>query len=284
MQPRKLRWLGGRRFAVMICGALISFTSGRSADSADHSPGWDLLSQYRFKEALLAFEQPGATDQDAPRDQALGQALSKLVSPSYSEAHLPGIVATLEQIWESNPHDQLGLWAGYYLGRIHQNQGKTNADFDTALAWFQRVATTGENDTIAQIARLKAIGLILYAPIEAAPSAEERFIQAQQWVTQITEPHLRINALLVLGNGMLYRDAAPGRVLPAFQSAWQIGVTDPTARAQVLVQMGNLATKLGNPPMAADYYRQFLEEFPTEKRHQLVRDQLAQVSNLPAHE
>ncbi len=284
MQLRQSGWLGGRRFAVVICGALISFTSGRSANLADNSPSWELLSQYRFKEALLAFEQSGATDDDTKRSQALGQALSQLVSPSYNEAHLPGIVSELEQIWQSNPHDKLGLWAGYYLGRIHQNQGKNKADYDEALTWYQRVATAGENDSIAQIARLKAVGLVLYAPLDTAPSPEERFFRAQQWVAQITEPHLRINALLVLANGMLYRDASPDRVLPSFESAWRIGITDPTARAQVLVQMGNLANKVGNPHLAADYYRQFMEEFPSEKRHQLVRDQLNQISRLPPNE
>ena len=48
--------------------------------------------------------------------------------------------------------------------------------------------------------------------------------------------------------------------------------------------MGNLAAKIKAPQVAADYYRQFLEEFPTEKRHQLVRDQLNQISRLPHDE
>lgn len=87
-----------------------------------------------------------------------------------------------------------------------------------------------------------------------------------------------MNALLVLANGMLYRDAAPDRVLPSLQSAWRLGVTDPTARAQLLVQMGNLATKVGKPNLAAECYQQFLEEFPTEKRNQMVREQLALLS------
>ncbi len=178
MQPRQSSWLGVIRFAVVICGALIAFTSVRLAHGAESPVGWELLSQYRFKEALLAFEQTAATDDDSRRSNNLGRALSQLVSPSYNEAQLPGIVSELEHIWQSNQQDKLGLWAGYYLGRIHQNQGKTNADFDAALTWFQRVAAAGENDSIAQIAHLKAVGLVLFAPLEGAPSSEERFDRA----------------------------------------------------------------------------------------------------------
>jgi tetratricopeptide (TPR) repeat protein len=278
MHPRQPNWLGCIRFVVGFFGALIAFTPGKSADVAEESTGWELLSQYRFNEALLAFEQNSVTGDDSNRSIGLGEALSRLVSPSYNEADLPIIVSELEQIWQSNSRDKAGLWAGYYLGRISQNHASANADYDAALTWYERVATAGGDDLLAQMARLKAVGLILFAPLDAALSTEERFQQSQELVAKISEPHLQMNALLVLANGMLYRDAAPDRVLPSLQSAWRLGVTDPTARAQLLVQMGNLATKVGKPNLAAECYQQFLEEFPTEKRNQMVREQLALLS------
>ncbi len=284
MHPRQPNWLGCVRFVVGFCGALIVFNPGNSADVAEESPGWELLAQYRFKEALLAFEQNSATGVDSKRSIALGEALSRLVSPSYNEADLPAIVSELEQIWQSNSRDKAGLWAGYYLGRIRQNHANAKADYDAALTWYERVATAGGDDLMAQTARLKAVGLLLFAPLDAVLTSEERFQQAQDLVANISEPYLQMNALLVLGNGMFYRDAAPDRVLPSLESAWRLGVTDPTARAQILIQIGNLATKVGKPHLAADCYQQFLDEFPREKRNQMVREQLALLPTLPADE
>jgi hypothetical protein len=99
MHPRRPHRFRCIRFAAGFCAALLIFNPDISAHTATATPGWELLAQYRFKEALVAFKQDSVRGDPSKRSISLGEALSRLVSPSYNDTDLSGIVSQLEQIW-----------------------------------------------------------------------------------------------------------------------------------------------------------------------------------------
>lgn len=271
----RLLILGGCSLAAPTLG-----TAHAESPSQPSGQGWQLTQHYQFAQAQHAFDRELENEAETnTRDLQLGAALATLNHPALKTGDRKRSLTELQQLWDSRGEtpDRAGLWAGYLLGRWSQNYDSPS-DFDQALDWFERTASAGGETYVAQLARLKATGLWLYAPLHTNPETSRRLSQALAVKSQITDRGLRISYLFLLIDGMLLRKVDHQQVLAHLEELWALDITDLQARAKTLCQLGTLSAMAGHRESAIDYYEQFLNEFPVDIRTQLVRDRLAELT------
>lgn len=278
---RNLVWfLTGSLLAASVYG-----DSEKAPSPSDPSEPWELVSRYQFREASRQFEQL-LSPYSQPNARALqfGAALSTLNHPALKASESRHQLDQLTQLWETRgePADDISLWAAYTLGRWYQNQPNPG-DYDNALLWYQQTARHGESHYVAQLAQLKATGLLLYAPLESSPSLETRLQGARLGEKTIHDPGIRISYLLLLSDGMLLHRQSKEEVIGYLEEALALGLNEPRYRAKTLAQLGSLFQSLNQIPQARRYYEQFLQEFPVNIRTTLIRDRLAEFTH-PASE
>jgi len=265
-----------------IVGRLLAFAgvlgAATTATAATPEPGdpWILVQQYQFAQAEAAFAHEKQKQLGpASREHRLGSAVATLNHPALKSSDRQRALQELDDLWSSRSHapDNPGLWAGYLLGRWSQTF-ESPPDYDCALEWYERTANAGGSAYVAQLARLKAAGMWIYAPLQRQPTPTLRLDRATAGDEHITDHGLRVSYLLVLVDGMLLRKADHRAVLARLQELWALNLSETKSRAKTLCQLGTLSALVGDRESAGDYYRQFLEEFPTDIRTQLVRDRL----------
>ncbi len=273
---RPLIWI----LAGVLSTSFVHAAPEEQTGSDPHQAPWTLVSRYQPREASRQFERLLAEDsQKNERELQFGAALSTLNHPSLRTSETQEQLDRLTRLWETRgePADAAGLWAAYTLGRWYQNHPNP-ANYDEALLWYQRTTRHGESHYVAQLAQLKATGLLLYAPLESNPSLEERLRGALLGDKTIHAPGIRISYLLLLSDGMLLHRQPKEMVISYLKEALDLGLNEPRYRAKTLAQLGSLSHALGQIPQARHYYEQFLQEFPVNIRSTLISDRLAELA------
>lgn len=244
--------------------------------------GWLHLSRYETTEAAQVFAVTESRTLQDERIRRLGEAVGRLHQPALGAAARRVALEALEALWfeRKGSVDEVGCWAGYFLGRWQQLY-EIPANYDEALSWYRQVYEAGDDNYVAQLARLKATGVELYAPLSNEPNREARIEWALLHLTYVTEPGIRVAYILVLADGLLLHGAPDELVLGYLEEAWSLGVPVPQYRAKTLGQLGTLAHSLGRIDVARNYYEKFLYEFPNDIRTRRIRDQLEELDLIP---
>jgi len=258
---------------------LVSPVAAVEASAKSSTQGWTLTQQYQFAQAQQVFADELITNPSiANRNTRLGAAMAMLNHPALKSKDREASLDELQQLWDSRGKtpDRVGFWAGYSLGRWSQNYDSP-PDFDLSNTWYERTASAGDDHYIAQLARLKSVGLWLYAPLKSNPNPATRVSEALAMDSKITDRGLRISYLILLIDGMLLHQSDHQDVLTRLQEIWALNIPASDTRAKTLCQLGTLSAMVGYQEQAIAYYRQFLVEFPADIRTQLVRDRLAEL-------
>jgi hypothetical protein len=167
----------------------------------------------------------------------------------------------------------------------------------SALDWPRRAGATDE--VLAELLRLSrrrrrfregilvGAGAVLFA-ILLWPTGRELLVSAaaptgtiavdtpaQQRLSDGTVVDLQEGA--AMGEAYIFYGDQRGPSLRHLQAAAAIGTPSSATRANVLVQIGELARLTDAQDVAAASYRAFIAEFPRDLRQQIVRDRLAEV-------
>jgi tetratricopeptide (TPR) repeat protein len=242
-------------------------------EKTDLRHAWELTAQMRLREANAAFRP--LTEGNRPAQ--LGAAVVKIELPPFSEEKLAEARQSLTSLAKANPNDETGIRARYLLGRIRQLHDAAGAGESPE---FIALVRDHSGHYLAQLARLKLILHRLYAT-EANPTVAERLADAEQSGALTTAPALQRDFHQMMGDAYLYFGDQRSQALRHFQQAEALGILDASARATVLVQIGELARLEGQPAVAAAAYKKFLEEFRRDIRGYEVRRRLATLEGAP---
>jgi hypothetical protein len=241
--------------------------------------GWRYAATTLVREAGQLFTEVARDSQASPAEQReamLGRAVLELQMQPFSAARVGSARRWLEALIAADAHDEVGLRARYFLGRIRQLQPAGDAPMEATPPEFLVLQREHPEHYLAQLAGLKMILHELYAPA-AGPAVEQRLQAAEDRGQALLETGLRRDFHLALGDAYLFFGDRREPALRHLAAAVQLGITDSNVRATVLVQVGELARLAGAAEQAAESYRSFLTEFRRDPRRQVVMDRLAEV-------
>jgi hypothetical protein len=200
----------------------------------------------------------------------LDAAVAVLQSPAVSEQDSRRVRAELEALVAESPAAEPGIAARYLLGRLRQiEEGIGEPPEFTALL--------GEHPQhpLAQLAAVKVIQRRLYADGPETPEA--RLQAAEQLGRGVVLPALLGDFHQAMGDAYIFYGDRHEPALRHLRAAEALGIPSAAARANVLVQIGELARLTGNGAVAEWSYRKFLADFPRDLRQQIVRDRLVEI-------
>lgn len=200
----------------------------------------------------------------------LERAIAVLDAPAASADDVRRVRAELSALADDAGQPGEASVALYLLGRLEQ---LTDGTIDPVA--FQRLRTEHGDHPLAQLAALKVLLHRLYA--DGAETSDARLAHGEALAPTFTLPALRCDYHLAMGEAYIFHGDRVAPALRHLRAAAALGIPSAAARANVLVQIGELARLTGDRAVAAASYRAFLGEFPRDLRQQIVRDHLAEV-------
>lgn len=219
---------------------------------------------------LLVGPAVAAPPASAPVPDGLERAIALLGSPAASGDDVRRAKAELGATVAAGGDGDAVVAALYLLGRLEQLSEGTAVPREFETLWREHAG-----HPLAQLATLKSLLRRLYA--EGAEAAEDRLAAGEEGGATITVPDLRRDYHLAMGEAYIFHGDRRGPALRHLRAARALGIPSAATRADVLVQIGELARLTGDRAGAAESYRAFLAEFPRDLRQQIVRDHLATV-------
>ncbi len=256
---------------LLVAGlSLRLFVPLRGGDPADPDrAAWELLAAYRPEAALAQFRSAAG---GVSRSGQFGEAMALLAQPLPVPDRVTRGRALLEGVAAGHDND-LALAARFYLARVATLQAEPS-DPRAAATGFERLIAEHPDSRWAQAAVPRLAILRLYTAAGPADPAA-RIAEAERLVPAARLPSTSAGLHLVIADAVTYYRLPDAGALPHLLEAEQTGVLDVVTRADVLVQIGELARLGGDRALAERFYRTFLREYPRDSRQFPVRRQLA---------
>ncbi|MBK8858267.1 MAG: hypothetical protein IPN11_11505 [Opitutaceae bacterium] len=217
----------------------------------------------------LGLTGPALRAADAATARArLDAAVAVLQSPAVGEEDSRRIRADLAALAAESPVTESGIAARYLLGRLRQIEEGIGEPPE-----FTSLLSEHPQHPLAQLAAVKVILRRLYAEGPETPGA--RLQAAEQLGRVVTLAALRCDFHQAMGDAYIFHGDRREPALRHLRAAEALGIPSAAARANVLVQIGELARLTGDGAVAGWSYRKFLADFPRDLRQQIVRDRLA---------
>lgn len=201
------------------------------------------------------------------------RAVALLGAPAVSAEDNRQAKAELTAIIAEDGSSADAFAARYLLGRLKQLE-----DNETDPPEFQVLRSQQPSHPLAQLAALKVLLRRLYS--EGPESSVDRLRHGEDLGSAITLPALRSDYHLAMGEAYIFHGDQREPALRHLRAAAALGIPSAATRANVLVQIGELARLTGANAVAAANYRAFIAEFPRDLRQQIVRDRLAKVEGV----
>lgn len=263
---------------LIVCGVVHLF----STQGAESNPDPFLqAASLHYRESLVAFRQRAEGPAGTPRDR-FGYALALL----NAQPRTSGSVEKARDLFSAIAADpasdrDLAIQARYFLGRIFQIH-QVEPDFAAAAQVYRALATEFPGHPVAQTAVVRLALVLIYDPFDKTEKGV-RFSELETYAPILEHRAARRDYHYVMGVGYLSMDLSKERALHHLVEADRAGIIQARTRASVLVRIGELARILERPELARQNYRRFLNEFPRDARHQLIRDRLASVEGADNH-
>jgi hypothetical protein len=228
---------------------------------------WQNLREWRFTEATRAFEQTA----DEPTHR-LGLAVALLNLQPRTADRIARAERELSALAEdASASADVVVPANYLLARIAEVHAFT-PDPARAAERYAALLAAHPQHPFAQTAAARLATLRLYK-LGADPL--RTLADLESLGRQLTDAGARRDFHLVLGRSYLFFGGDRGRALEHLQSAMAAGIVAATVRADVLVQIGEVARELDQPAISRQAWSEFVETFPRDPRVDLIRERLA---------
>ena len=252
---RTIRLLGAALFVAAIV---------RGADH-DLPAAWQALSIGAYEDAAAGFAR-------APyeRNAQLGAAITLInqapVTPSSLE-HARDRLVTL-----ATGNDEVAHAARYFLGRLQQLH-PISPDAAAAALEYETLIATNSDDTWSRLALIK-LAILRLTVLAPAGDAAIRFASAEQLLSRTNDTITQRDLHLIIAEARLNRRVYDAATLNHLRAALSVTPASDALRVDLLVQIGRLATKLGDHETARAHYAEFLKDFPKERRYYTVQSAL----------
>jgi len=226
---------------------------GRFDDAAAAMPANASDEEAKFTRAVLLFNRQPRTGADIAR------AIERL-----SELTEHGTTAELRA-------RSLYFWAGAETLRFR------DAPPVAALHLYERLWRDYPGETYGQRALAQQLLLTFYTA-EPRVRILARCAEIVRQAEAITDRVVRSQFHQVAARGYLQLGGEEALALEHLLKVGELGVSRREARGDLQVSIGQLATELGRPGLAREYYNEFLQEFPRDPRAYTIRARLAAIS------
>ena len=239
-------------------------------------PAWEEAATFLAADAHDAFVKAAAAPAGPGRREAeLGAAVSLLDLQPRTERKVEEARESFRKLAETDPGDEVGLEARYFLARIVQVHQPV-PDPARAEQMYRALFHDSPGSDVGQAALEKAAILCLYAT--AAPAERPaRFAELEQLGAGLSDPAAAGNFHFLLGQAAFQLGLPPEKAYEHLKRADEIGIVGEDARSLNLIRLGQLALRLGKKEAAAGYWTAFVQRFPRDPRNYLIRQKLAQL-------
>ena len=251
----------------LLGAALFVAVIMRGADQ-DLSAAWQALSIGSYDDAAAGFAR-------APNDRTaqLGAAITLInqapVTPSSLEHAHDRLVAL------AAGNDETAHAARYFLGRLQQLH-PIYPDAVAAARDYETLIATTADDTWSRLALIK-LAILRLTVLAPAGDTANRFATAEQLLSRTNDPLTQRDLHLIIAEARLNRRVYDAATLNHLRAALSVTPASDALRVDLLVQIGRLATKLGDRETARTHYAQFLKDYPKERRYYTVQSALEHI-------
>lgn len=238
--------------------------------AADLAPGWRSLENYQPEQALKIFDAT-AVELATARAARFGRGVTLLAKPPVDAAQLAEARRIFGELAASG-HDDAAQGARFFLARMAQHH-QPQADEAEAARQFEQLITEHGDSPWAQAALSRLALLRVYALNRATPPAT-RVTEAEALLALVRDPQAESDLRCVLAEAIFYYHLPAERALPHLLEIERLGKIDAVTRADVLVQIAEVAVRAGDKARAKIFYAKLLAEFPRDQRHYMVAQKL----------
>lgn len=234
---------------------------------------WNTLSTGFYDDAIRQFTASGNS-----RAAQLGTAIAQCNRPPVTASSLAEAQRQLEELAAAN--DEIGRAAQYFLARLWQWHPMT-PDTAAAARLYERLVATGADDHWCRLALVK-LAILRLTALGAANGLPARLTSTEQLLTRTADPVTQRDLHLVIAEVRLHHELYDAPTFAHLQAALGDRTLPADLRADLLVQTGRIAVKLGDATTARAHFEIFLREFPKDRRHFEVQQALLQLGPLPS--
>lgn len=262
-----------RRLRLLLLGVVVGLAPARAAGSTapDLAAAWDLLDRMLYQEAAVAFDRLQAAPDPGPAVR-LGHALTLLFRQPRTRGNLDAAEATLTALAD-RADVRWAVLARYYLARIDHVHA-FEPDLARAEVRYLALWRDHPDHEFGQRAFVHAALLALHDP-DPPGGKRAQLLALDAAAAGLTEPGLRRIYHFHAGEAWQRWLGDDTRAFAHYRILAEAGLARLDDHANLLVRLGELATRLGHPADARRWHEEFLREFPRDPRAHLVRLRLA---------
>ena len=247
-----------------------------AAAPADLDPAWTALANSRPQDVLRLLRRDASA-----RAERLAWAAGRIGTQPASDASMREAEAVLAEL--ALGPDEIAAEAAYLRARIYQLH-LSEPDFPKAAQLYAELAARQPRSHWAQLGLVKLGLLKLYLLPDTTDPAADRLAPAEALLRRISEPLLRRDLDLQIGQAGIVLHQPLARYLPHLIAAEQVGGITGTAGEDLIVQIGVLSERGGDWARAREYFERYLANYPTNVRAFTIRKKLDAVNHRLAQE
>ncbi|MDB6126143.1 MAG: hypothetical protein JWM35_39 [Verrucomicrobia bacterium] len=253
------------RRTISILGATLLVAGLVRGADPKLSKAWQALSTGLYADAGSEFARAAHT-----REARLGEAINLVNQPPVTPSSLDDARDRLTAL--SAGDDETAHAARYFLGRLQQLH-PNSPDPVAAAHEYEALVATNADDTWCRLALIKLA--ILRLTVLAPPGDSAiRFTDTERLLTRTRDVLTLRDLHLVIAEARLNHRVYDEATLDHLRAALAITPANDALRVDLLVQIGRLASKLGDRETARTHYAQFLKDYPKERRCYTVQSAL----------
>ena len=251
-------------FLLLLVGPLLA---ARAAAPVDLERAAEALVNSRPQDILRQLRRDSGS-----RSERLIWAAGRMGAQPATDGNLREAETVLTELAQGQ--DQIAAQAAYLRARIYQLH-LNEPDFARAAELYEALAQRQPQSHWAQLGLVKLGMLKLYMLPDSTDLKADRLAPAEAVLSRISEPLLRRDLDLQIGQAGIVLHQPQARFLPHLIAADRVSGITGTAREDLIVQIGVLSERAGDWVRAREYFERYLAEYPTNVRAFTIREKLA---------
>lgn len=263
----------GRALFCLAAGLLAEPLSRASDATLRPTPAeaWQTLSVGLYADAFDQFAAAGHT-----REAQLGLAIAQLNRPPVTPASIDEAQHALTELAAGK--DTTSHAARYFLGRLQQLHPMA-PDPRAAAAEYERLVATGADDPWCRLALIK-LAILRLTVLPAPGPLPAQLAAVEPLLARTTDVATQHDLHLVISEARMNHGIYDAITLGHLQAALASTAATDSSRADLLIQVGRVASLQGNYALAREHYEKFLHDYPQERRAFTVGEAMAHLGGV----
>ncbi len=267
----RLHWI---RKILGVCCIAFSVSPWLSGANASN---WEDESMLLYNASASPLMLSKARDLGNTRMSLYLKAVIAMHHPPSGELSSVEARSLLQQLVDVSDSDHVGIASRFYLARVSHSEDH-EADVSVSSAAYYRLFRDKPESFFGQMAFLKHLLYNLYE-YEGSLAVAERIAKLEEMGKELSIPDLRRNFHHSMGEAYLHFQLSSMKAFEHWKKAYEIGFANPSAQADLIVRLGELAEKLEKLEFAIILYRDFLKNSPRDERTVEISQRLSSLNS-----